>query len=118
MSCFISNHRINIRVSVPSQKQTNKKKQKRGKKKERKRILSNLANVATEYKKISKWCIGYPTAQLYSTKPELRFSADSYSAYGVLVICNGEDLNRPGWRQGYIPFVGQPYHKNNLSSPS
>ena len=55
-------------------------------------MLSNLANVASEYKKISKWCIGYPIAQLYSTKPELRFSADSYSAYDVLVICNGEDL--------------------------
>ena len=32
------------------------------------------------------------TAQLHSTKPELRFCAGSYPARGVLEICNGESL--------------------------
>ena len=32
------------------------------------------------------------TAQLYSTKPELRFCTGSISDCGVLEICNGEDL--------------------------
>ena len=32
------------------------------------------------------------TAQLHSTKPELRFCADSNSACGVLEIGDGEDL--------------------------
>ena len=32
------------------------------------------------------------TAQLHSTKPEPRLSADSNPARGVLEICNGEDL--------------------------
>ena len=32
------------------------------------------------------------TAQLHSTKPELRFCAGSNPARGVSEICNGEDL--------------------------
>ena len=32
------------------------------------------------------------TAQLHSTKPELRFCAGSNPACGVLEICDGEDL--------------------------
>ena len=32
------------------------------------------------------------TAQLHSTKPELRFCRGSNSARGVSEICNGEDL--------------------------
>ena len=32
------------------------------------------------------------TAQLHSTKPELRFCTASNPARGVLEVCNGEDL--------------------------
>ena len=41
------------------------------------------------------WCRGVvviTTAQLHSTKPELRFCTDSNPACGVSDICNGEDL--------------------------
>ena len=37
------------------------------------------------------------TAQLYSTKSELRFGASSNPAHGVLKICNGEDLCQWSW---------------------
>ena len=41
------------------------------------------------------WCHGVvviTTAQLHSTKPELRFCACSNPACGMLEVCNGEDL--------------------------
>ena len=52
------------------------------------------------------------TAQLYSTKPELRFSAVSNPARGVSEICDGNG-NGPGWKLGLTHFVGQPFCKNN-----
>ena len=42
-----------------------------------------------------RWCRGVlvvTIAQLHSTKPELRFCADSNSARGVSEIRDGEDL--------------------------
>ena len=38
------------------------------------------------------WCSGYHTAQLHSTKPELRFCVGSNPARGVSEIRDGEDL--------------------------
>ena len=45
--------------------------------------------------KSSQWCCGVvviTSAQLYSTKPELRFCAGSNPARGVLEIRDGKDL--------------------------
>ena len=36
--------------------------------------------------------VAITTAQLHSTKPELRFCTDSNPARGVLEICDDEDL--------------------------
>ena len=59
------------------------------------------------------------TAQLHSTKPELRLCTGSNPTRGGLEIRDGEDLwqwSRPEIRQ--TPFIGQPYHKNNSLSSS
>ena len=41
---------------------------------------------------IGSWCSGYHTAQLHSTKPELRFCAGSNTAHAVSEIRGGEDF--------------------------
>ena len=56
------------------------------------------------------------TAQLYSTKPKLRFCAGSNPAHGVSEIRDDQDL----WQWSRLKirlnaFFGQPYHKNNSS---
>ena len=56
------------------------------------------------------------TAQLYSTKPELRFSQIQV----LLVVCQRLAMVRTsdygfGRKYGYTLFVGQPYHKYNSS---
>ena len=38
------------------------------------------------------WCSGYTTAQLHSSKPELRFYAGSHPALGMSENHDGEDL--------------------------
>ena len=41
------------------------------------------------------------TAQLHSTKSEIKFFACSKLVCGVLEICDGEDLwHDPGWKEG------------------
>ena len=50
------------------------------------------------------------TAQLHSTKPELRFWAGLNPACGVSEIRDGEDWKR------LTPSVGNLYHKNSSSS--
>ena len=58
------------------------------------------------------------TAQLHSTKPELRLRfSDLHPACRISAIVRISD-NGPWWKQSKTPFVGQPYHKNNSSSPS
>ena len=57
------------------------------------------------------------TPQLHSTKPELRFSAGSKAAHGVLEICHGENL----WQFCRLKirlnaFRRSIYRKNNSSS--
>ena len=59
------------------------------------------------------------TAQLHSTKSEIKFFACSKLVCGVLEICDGEDLwHDPGWKEGWMLFVGQLYHKSKSSSSS
>ena len=64
---------------------------------------------------IVKWCRGVvviTTAQLHSTKPELRLCAGSNPAHGVSEIRDGEDL----WQWTRLEI--RLYHKNNSSSSS
>ena len=60
------------------------------------------------------------TAELNSTQPELRFCAGSNPAPSVSGSWQARTMatsdNGPGWKEGWTPFVGQPYHKNNSSS--
>ena len=70
-------------------------------------------------RKWSRGVVVITTAQLHSTKPELRFYAGSVPAHGVSEIRDGEDLWQ--WSRLKIKlndFRRYTYHKNNSSSSS
>ena len=53
-------------------------------------VFSDLGNSCTNY----RYCTTNTTAQLHSSKPELRYSAGSNPASAVSEICDGEDLGQ------------------------
>ena len=59
------------------------------------------------------------TAQLHSSKSEMRFGAGSNRAGNVsrFAMMRISD-NGPGWKLDLTSSVGQPYHINNSSSSS
>ena len=50
------------------------------------------------------------TAQLYSTKPELRFCAGSNPACGMSEICDGEDL----WQWSQLEIRLNTFHRSAI----
>ena len=75
------------------------------------------SNLANNFSEPTYFVVAITTAQFHSIMPELRFSAGSNPARGVLEIRDGEDF----WQWSRLEIrlnVGQPYYKDNLSSSS
>ena len=66
-----------------------------------------------QLKTFFSWCCGVlviTTAQLHTTKPELRFCAGSNPARGMSEICNGEDL----WQWSLLEIRLNAFHLSTI----